>query len=202
MINTQVPLYVCPSTPGDNRVQTGLQAFSGAPLQPTSTAAVGDYFACVGNGSLLSPNPDSYGLGALDARAPVSFAYGKCTLNRVTDGTSNTLIVSEDAGLPDKWVKGKMVGPHADPRKSTPWAGLKQLFVYTFSADGTTYVSPGAGACVINCSNEYGVYSFHAGGTNGLFLDGSVKFVKQSLSAQTLAALISRAGGEVLADDF
>jgi prepilin-type processing-associated H-X9-DG protein len=36
----------------------------------------------------------------------------------------------------------------------------------------------------------------HSGGANALFADGSVRFLGEALSVETLAALISRAGGE------
>jgi prepilin-type processing-associated H-X9-DG protein len=43
--------------------------------------------------------------------------------------------------------------------------------------------------------------SMHPGGANALFADGSVRFLKQSLSEQTLRALITRDAGEVIAPD-
>ena len=52
----------------------------------------------------------------------------------------------------------------------------------------------------INNSNEWGhlFYSFHDGGANFAFCDGSVRFVAESTSLWTLAALTTRAGGEVI----
>jgi prepilin-type processing-associated H-X9-DG protein len=41
----------------------------------------------------------------------------------------------------------------------------------------------------------------HPGGANFLFADGSVKFLKASVSRSTYAALGSRAGGEVISAD-
>jgi prepilin-type processing-associated H-X9-DG protein len=40
--------------------------------------------------------------------------------------------------------------------------------------------------------------SNHKGGVNMLFLDGSVKFIKDSVSNSTYAALGTMAGGEVI----
>jgi prepilin-type processing-associated H-X9-DG protein len=44
----------------------------------------------------------------------------------------------------------------------------------------------------------FGFGSRHPGGFNALFADGSVRFLKTSIGQGTLAALLSRAGGEVV----
>jgi prepilin-type processing-associated H-X9-DG protein/prepilin-type N-terminal cleavage/methylation domain-containing protein len=43
-----------------------------------------------------------------------------------------------------------------------------------------------------------GASSYHSGGVNVGFLDGSVKFVKDSISLQTWGAVATKAGGEVI----
>ena len=43
-----------------------------------------------------------------------------------------------------------------------------------------------------------GLGSLHPGGFNALFADGSVKFLKYSVSQQILEFLITRDGGEVI----
>jgi prepilin-type processing-associated H-X9-DG protein len=48
---------------------------------------------------------------------------------------------------------------------------------------------------------SYGASSGHPGGANVLFGDGSVKFVKSSISYQTWWALGTRNGGEVISAD-
>ncbi len=58
-----------------------------------------------------------------------------------------------------------------------------------------------------SCNSGYMVYgwisasSFHPGGVNVLFIDGSVHFIKNSISYQTWLALGSIAGGEVISSD-
>jgi len=43
--------------------------------------------------------------------------------------------------------------------------------------------------------------SYHSGGVNALFADGSVRFIKNSISAVTWTALGTIAGGEVVSSD-
>ena len=67
------------------------------------------------------------------------------------------------------------------------------------TADGTANL----GTCSINCTNNGEVYSFHTGGANAVFADGSVHFLRESMNIRVLARLITRAGGEVVsAGDF
>jgi prepilin-type processing-associated H-X9-DG protein len=61
------------------------------------------------------------------------------------------------------------------------------------SADGTTQPGP----CAINCTNAREVYSFHPGGANAVFVDGSVHFLKANIDIRIFARLVTRAGGEV-----
>ena len=47
------------------------------------------------------------------------------------------------------------------------------------------------------------VYGFHPGGANAVFADGHVQFLTTGTDLRVLAALITRAGGEVVsAEDF
>jgi prepilin-type processing-associated H-X9-DG protein len=50
----------------------------------------------------------------------------------------------------------------------------------------------------MNCTNAHEVYSFHPGGANAAFVDGSVHFARATIDIRVLARLITRAGGEVV----
>ena len=47
-----------------------------------------------------------------------------------------------------------------------------------------------------------GFSSFHSGGTNFAFGDGSVKFLKDSTSLYVLRRLVNRADGEMIGADY
>lgn len=47
-----------------------------------------------------------------------------------------------------------------------------------------------------NCGTNDEIFAFHPGGANVVFADGHVVFLVQSLAPTTVAALVSRSGGE------
>jgi prepilin-type N-terminal cleavage/methylation domain-containing protein/prepilin-type processing-associated H-X9-DG protein len=114
----------------------------------------------------------------------------------IRDGTSNTIVVAEDAGRPTRWQMRQ-----AFPEVYTqggPWAsGPNCIALQGFNPD----TGKGPGPCAINCTNLKEVYSFHTGGANVVFADGSVHFLKSSINIRTLAALVTRAGDEVASAD-
>src|SRR5262249_39948932 len=55
----------------------------------------------------------------------------------------------------------------------------------------------GGGPCVMNCTNDNEVYSFHFGGANFAFADGSVRFIRESIRNPTSAALTTKGANDV-----
>jgi prepilin-type N-terminal cleavage/methylation domain-containing protein/prepilin-type processing-associated H-X9-DG protein len=62
----------------------------------------------------------------------------------------------------------------------------------------TAITGPASGH--LNTFGTGAVYSFHTGGVNTLFVDGSVHFIQAGISPQTFASLVTRSGGEVSAE--
>jgi len=136
---------------------------------------------------------------------------GKIRLASILDGTSNTLIVSECGSKPigyngkrrmyNSEVNKLPVDGIIEPVSSGGGAWADQ-FTYSIiaGAQGRENGIRG-GTCMINCTSNNEIFSFHPGGANGLFADGSVHFLKDSLSVPIVAALITRAGGEILSAD-
>jgi len=119
----------------------------------------------------------------------------------VTDGTSHTILLAEDAGRNQLWRAGRFVEIGAG---GGAWAGAaSEVALHGATADGAQIAPSGGGPwpCAINCTNNGEVYSFHSGGANVALTDGSVRFVKQSMDIRVLAALVTRAGGETVAPD-
>ncbi len=116
----------------------------------------------------------------------------------IRDGASNTIVVAEDAGRPERWQMGR--GYPDVYTLGGPWAsGTNRIFLQGF--DAQTGQQPGP--CAINCTNNQEVYSFHPGGANAVYADGSVHFLQAAMDIRLLARLVTRAGGEVVSsDDF
>jgi prepilin-type N-terminal cleavage/methylation domain-containing protein/prepilin-type processing-associated H-X9-DG protein len=117
----------------------------------------------------------------------------------ITDGTSMTTLFSEAAGR-DKQYFADRTSVDYDPTNDTGmiWADSDNRITVTGS-DSTGRGAIGTGPCVMNCNNLQGdIYSFHTGGANIGFADGSVRFVKDSISIATLAALVTKGSGEVV----
>ena len=115
----------------------------------------------------------------------------------ITDGTSHTILLTEDAGQPRDWRVGQ--AGEDQVHSGGPWvSGGQVIQVKGSSFDGVTQPGP----CALNCTNQHEVYSFHPGGANAVFADGSVHFLKAGMTIRVLAALVTRAGGEVIADEF
>ena len=53
------------------------------------------------------------------------------------------------------------------------------------------------GDCLMNCTNDSEIYSFHRGGAHFTLADGSTQFVSESINAASFVALLTRDAGDV-----
>ena len=109
----------------------------------------------------------------------------------ITDGTSQTLLLTECAGRPKLWRAGRAISGIYAPGGA--WISGTTTFGQGSTPDGTAQPGP----CAINCSNNREVYSFHSGGANAAFADGSIHFLQAGIDIRIFARLVTRAGGEV-----
>ena len=199
-VTRPVKIYTCPgATPGRT---VPIITDDDAPTTGIVTgiqAAAGDYFA---------PNcvdaywwPAAQAAAALDEAAAPALALGiPRPITAITDGTSNTILVAELTGRPEHFVRGRKQPTNAGLRYPNwwgPWASYNSCVYKTWAADG----SAEGGPCTINCNNSRGVYGPHPGGANAAFVDGSVQFLREGLSRDPFAALVTRAGGEAFPAD-
>jgi prepilin-type N-terminal cleavage/methylation domain-containing protein/prepilin-type processing-associated H-X9-DG protein len=184
-INVQLKILQCPSAE-PNRVFTIL------PQYGTGTGACTDYAPVRGVQQQL------VALRLVDDVANLDGVMLKNVMARIadiTDGTAQTILVAEDAGLPQVWHAGRPVP--GDMSACGCWACWSCLiWVQGASQDGNQQPGP----CGINCTNVKEIYSFHPSGANALLADGSVHFLSAGIDIRILARLITRAGGEVVSD--
>jgi prepilin-type N-terminal cleavage/methylation domain-containing protein/prepilin-type processing-associated H-X9-DG protein len=203
-IRSKIKTLQCPSTPDAGRVartQTA-QSFT------YSNAAVTDYTAirfvtpelvaitAANLDPLTFANPDT-----INGSLAGAFSYSTGTNYRimnfltVTDGTSNTLFYVECAGRPHQYGPGKRQVAlnnvdHAGWCSSENEIGL----------NGCTNGSSN-GTQPMNCTNTGEPYSFHTGGITVGMVDGSVRFVRESVSIRVFAASVTAKAGEIVSLD-
>ncbi len=219
---TQVNTFVCPSAPGAYRTAQAVNIVAGwvgldtiPPWNPT--AAVSDYNGVTYAAGPLPPGSSDmpYVTGLFDAYAD-SPAYGMGSTSTlsfasITDGLSNTMLYTEQAGRPIRYSHGGRAGATMKATDSDNaqlqqaiWAGLVGAGFNPSSGDGLTpyYADPQRqnAVCRINCSNVQSPFGFHPGGVNIALADGSVRFLKESVNIATFAALCSYKGGEIVGD--
>jgi prepilin-type processing-associated H-X9-DG protein len=209
-VRTHLAVFLCPSTPLQNRIQNKAET----PPEQNKVGACGDYFVPEGVNVAINaelPAAERFPSGA-DVRGMLQVFPNRTTFGSVTDGSSNTILVAECAGREDVWRGRVMVPAAAD--KSSPncararggaWAtndnpyDIGQRVPWCTSS---VISGPIPGPMKINNSNEWGhlYYSFHEGGANFAFGDGSVRFLSEGTPLRTLAVLTTRSGGEVTPD--
>jgi prepilin-type N-terminal cleavage/methylation domain-containing protein/prepilin-type processing-associated H-X9-DG protein len=188
-ISAIIPTFICPSAPS---------AFNPTGRNIPDNRGPLDYmpfFSVATANTFVHPMPpaDQTGQGIL----------GRGVNRRIVDvfdGTSNTLLLAEDAGRNLAYVNGKLdtgtLPNNFD--EGGAWAncclGGSVDYLYGWNLTTNTYYGP----CAVNCTNAGEVYSFHIGGANILYGDGSVRFLNQSTDINTLVWIFTRAGGEII----
>jgi type II secretory pathway pseudopilin PulG len=212
MTSTQLNFMICPSSPNSYRSAVYTDSISqllyGANW--SVTLAGGDYAVddgvanqwMINNNVPHVANTDTRGLLHGNVAPPIAL---------VTDGTSNTIMVSEDAGRPQYWLGGKLI-PDGTPNASLGnGEDQTQNTIYTNEGSGWAWADYNSefytdGDAIVgkqhtNWSSNNEIYSFHPGGANHVFADGSVHFVKATTNPSIFVALISPNGGEVISSD-
>jgi prepilin-type N-terminal cleavage/methylation domain-containing protein/prepilin-type processing-associated H-X9-DG protein len=156
---------------------------------------------------------------------------GKTTISEITDGTSNTIAILECGGRDERYVSqyfeqyflngvayvrgnGPAGGPSA-PHRFWRWADPGISFgtsgqpnnKYQYKFCPTAWMSGGCtdpnGMAIQG--NQAGAneepFSFHPGGVNALFGDGSVRFVKETINLVAFRGILTLSGSETISAD-
>lgn len=179
----RVTTYLCPIDPqGAELVSYSTGRRNGATeledLRQTNMAGVADTYdwTCDGTWAKILPRTD----GAMGER------FG-CRIAEIVDGTSSTLLVGEITGN----GRGSFLG-HG-------WAAWNLLD----TRDGINGPFTVPGGLLSGWGlRTTGFSSFHPGGCNFVFADGSVHFLVNGISSNTLKALTTRAGGDIVTGGY
>jgi prepilin-type processing-associated H-X9-DG protein len=113
--------------------------------------------------------------------------FFRTTPAHIRDGLSNTFLLFEDGGRPDLYVAGRL--QEKDAVSGAQWADYRNYFVI----DNNCNVSQ-----LMNCTNRDEVYSFHMGGCNFVYADGSVHFHPETMDAELFISLFTRSAGDIV----
>jgi len=186
-------LFQCPSTPQPRRLDTFTQDGF------TFTATAADY-SMPSNLDNDSSSPCSLNLlDPVSCNNPRGMMYFNEVLRfaEVTDGLSNTFMLTEDAGRPLKYVTGGI--RNKNTARSEGASILDHASIVTLQGatyDGLTIPGP----CAVNCSNNNELYSFHPGGATVVMGDASTRLISKNTDIRVVARLITRAAGETIGE--
>jgi prepilin-type processing-associated H-X9-DG protein len=181
---TVVRAYVCPT---DGRLSGPLQTPSG------DRAAFTSYIGIAGIPGLI----DGQTLVKYPLLGPLGGSPG-LRLTDITDGTSQTLMAGERPP-PDSLQAGRW---YSTVYRIEPFGGPNSVMWFPPMPDNDDVQCLSGGAPLgpgrlDNPCDRFHLWSLHTGGANGLFADGSVRFLNYS-AAPTIMALSTSAGGEVV----
>jgi prepilin-type N-terminal cleavage/methylation domain-containing protein/prepilin-type processing-associated H-X9-DG protein len=197
VIQTDIPLFLCPSAPGDRKQQGTTPNLGVTDYSPATSVTLSTFITVT-----LPPSPTDGSLrGMLGQNVYRKVFY-------VRDGLSNTMAFGEDAGRPQTWEFGLRVAPDHPPQPPGKrasiggWAQPSNVLNITGTMPGIAApTNDFPGPCAVNCSNGEDIYSFHPGGANILMGDGSVRFLAANVSLNTVALLLTPNDGLPLPDE-
>jgi len=226
-----VGVFICPSSPRPGGRDTAQADPNASPYEQAQGSGYGymDYAPSVytdinvQNGSLVT--------GGVGATPIVPYRNkllatkgllkdGKTAVSEATDGLSNTIAIVECAGRDERFVSQFFEGQYPVVRGLGPAGGPNARHRFWRWADpGSAFGTSGQPnnkavptnegvawpTTFATAGNQAGPneepYSFHPGGVNALFGDGSVRFVKDSVNLVALRAILSLASGDAVSAD-
>ena len=195
-VTTVIPTYLCPSTSRIDPFRSIEGRITGVPFEK-----YGGEMACIDYLGISGPNPNeinpatqsAYGgqsgvlLGFKHSTWPNELAPPLMPPRKITDGLSNTVLVTECTGRGMEgpspvgaWANGKNV--------SHIYRGINDLSDTLGSADDP----------YVNALREERILSDHPGGVNFLRCDSSATFIGDSIALPVLFAYMTRDGEETV----
>ncbi len=147
------------------------------------------------------------GYGGIFAENGMLYANGSTQIHSVSDGTSNTIIVGEQSGLVGTldiranyhggWAGITTAGKPASMTGSPYGAGITTV---RYPINSSTDVCTTTSGCNTVYDANTVLNSMHTGGTNVLLVDGSVRFLSETIYFDTLLQLSAKNDDQVIGD--
>jgi prepilin-type N-terminal cleavage/methylation domain-containing protein/prepilin-type processing-associated H-X9-DG protein len=196
LMRTVVSTFRCPSDPTPE-TRTNVANWGGYTLASTSYKGVSGshYLHARGN----SPYTNNTGWAGGDGLVGANCGNGifcrednrrRLTMNHISDGTSNTLMIGEDVG---------------NMNDHNAWAyanGANGVCAIPLNLGNKLIQPPGVPVTPNWWPNVYSFRSMHPGGANFTLADGSVRFIRESIALQTYRDASTYSGGENLGSNW
>ncbi len=190
---TQVDIYVCPSRPRHVLSINDFQILDGS----RPGGALTDYAASFGphaaftnsTGAIIPALP----VTTMDSVGPLLEKYqAQVRIADVTDGTSNTVMFGEKSIRPNS-----LRGRNEDRSIYSQVRNTHRRMMGISNVNGNQRpLLPPNNQTIPFANSSFG--GPHPGVTNFVFVDGSVRAIKNTANLETLTALVTRAGGEIV----
>ncbi|HXY33701.1 MAG TPA: DUF1559 domain-containing protein [Planctomycetaceae bacterium] len=225
-----IPTFVCPSSPrtlNPFKEVSSLQCcqFGFPPLWGHGEmVGASDY---VSNGGYGDETPMGQAYLFQNCKQPEQYRPGpinvfqfNITLDKITDGTSTTVLFGELAGRPNLWVRGVKQAcvfntlinlGYAGNNIHYAWGGCWSCPDSAFTINGgsaysgniaVTGAATGTPICFLNCINLWSTnwYSFHPGSVGVAMCDGSARMISENTSITVLCRIQTYAGHKPVTD--
>jgi type II secretory pathway pseudopilin PulG len=195
-----VNVFVCPSAPPVPKV-----TIPAAPISESNRPALSAWLQNPGGADLetvtgVSPgviSPERYHLGSSAAKGMLE--KDRVTrLREVADGMGKTILAVECGGRPLVYRGSRNPVP-GEVNRGSGWAdSLGTFMISAIREDGLPGAAPNAGV-PLGATNDGAPFGFHRGGVNAVFGDSSARHLDPDISLSVMCALVTKAGGEMVA---
>jgi len=194
-----VKVFQCPSVPQRAEVLSAIDKPPRPALVFANPIAPTDYEALMGvQPSSINPHLPGTFYHARN-RFAVLYRNSATRLTDISDGTSATIMLVECAARPLTY-RNRTATPAIANDQGIGWADSEGAFSLDgASIDGNLEGCGPALGCIapMNRKNDNEPFSFHPGGINSTFADGSVQFLRETIPLPIMAALSTHAANDL-----